>query len=221
MKNVFVFGSSGRVGRSVVRRLRRDKTLAPAKRLNAKVDFVVDFSSPEGALDIIEECAKMSVPVVTGTTGFTPLQMKRLKKLSEKVAVFWSPNMAVGVFEMLDLCKTLLKGNPAVRVSILEIHRRGKKDKPSGTAKMLFQELSLFVKKRKIKTKIEKPKSLRIGDVMGVHELQFQWAGDCLTLKHEVQSRDVFATGALKVGKWLSVKSKGLYEMSDFLREMK
>ncbi|GJQ27426.1 MAG: 4-hydroxy-tetrahydrodipicolinate reductase [Phycisphaerae bacterium] len=59
--------------------------------------------------------------------------------------------------------------------------------------------------------------SLRIGDTVGEHSVQFGNLGETITLAHSAHSRDTFAAGALRAAKWLVGRAPGLYDMQDVL----
>lgn len=59
--------------------------------------------------------------------------------------------------------------------------------------------------------------SLRIGDTVGEHSVQFGNLGETITLAHSAHSRDTFAAGALRAAKWIADRAPGLYDMQDVL----
>lgn len=59
--------------------------------------------------------------------------------------------------------------------------------------------------------------SLRIGDTVGEHSVQFGNLGETITLGHSAHSRDTFAVGALRAAKWIADRAPGLYDMQDVL----
>lgn len=59
--------------------------------------------------------------------------------------------------------------------------------------------------------------ALRMGGVVGDHDLHFATEGEILTLRHHAESRDIFARGALEAAAWLHGKRAGLYAIRDML----
>ena len=59
--------------------------------------------------------------------------------------------------------------------------------------------------------------AVRMGDVVGQHEIHFCGCGETITLKHVAHSRATFAAGALRAAAWIVSKQPGLYAMRDVL----
>lgn len=59
--------------------------------------------------------------------------------------------------------------------------------------------------------------AVRMGDVIGRHEVHFGGLGEVITVTHTVHSRDNFASGALRAAEWLLERDPGLYHMNDML----
>ena len=68
-----------------------------ARTLAQRVDALIDFSTPEAALERIEECVKTGTPAVICTTGFTDAQKAKIAEAAKKVPVLLSSNTSVGV----------------------------------------------------------------------------------------------------------------------------
>ena len=109
----------------------------------------------------------------------------------------------------------ILKSLPDVSAfdcQILEAHHRSKKDRPSGTAKVLMQVLS-------DKTQQSIPMtSVRAGGIRGEHTIILSSNNEQITLKHEVWDRSVFAEGALKAAQWLLQQSHGFFNFNSVLQ---
>jgi 4-hydroxy-tetrahydrodipicolinate reductase len=113
-----------------------------SRSLTKKVDAVVDFSTPEAALERLSECVKAKTAAVICTTGFTDAQKAQITSASKKIPVIYSSNMSVGVnllFKRVpEIAKTL---GETYDIDIVETHHRFKKDAPSGTAKTLAERI--------------------------------------------------------------------------------
>ena len=59
--------------------------------------------------------------------------------------------------------------------------------------------------------------SLRMGNVVGVHEIHICTDTQTLTLRHEAHDRALFAEGALQAAQYLVTKAPGLYRVEDIL----
>ena len=112
----------------------------------------------------------------------------------------------------------------------MEIHHNRKVDAPSGTAKMLFEAVK-EVRPQAVancgrsgegkRTKDEIGISaLRMGSVVGVHEVHIHTGSQCLTLRHEAVTRAMLADGAAAAARFMEGKAKGLYDMEDILNAM-
>ncbi len=193
-------------------------------------DVVIDFSSPEGTINVLDICRKYKKPVVIGTTGHNEEQIKNIDNISKKIPIVFSPNMSLGVnllFKLVDFV-TKIFANKDYDIEILEIHHSKKKDAPSGTAKKIMQiiktirpETNFVFGRNGILAERNKNEVgvsvIRCGDIVGEHILIYSTEGEKLELKHTATSRDTFAKGSLIAAKWIVGKNPGLYSMFDVL----
>ena len=195
-------------------------------------DAVVDFTSHEAAARHAEICAERGVPLVIGSTGFTPDAKARVAAAARRVPIVLSPNMSVGVNVLFELVRQAAKVlGDAYDVEIVEIHHKKKRDAPSGTAVRLG-EVAAEALGRDPKDALayarhgilgERPpwqigvQTLRGGDVVGEHTVYFCGEGERLELTHRATSREQFARGALRAARWIAGKPAGLYDMADVL----
>ena len=193
---------------------------------------VIEFTNAEVSLGNLEVASERGVPMVIGSTGFTPQQMEKVARLTERAPCVLSPNMSVGVNLMFKVVGEIARilGDD-YDVEILEAHHRFKKDSPSGTAMKLgdivasalkrdFQQVGIFERKGVIGER--KPKeigmqALRAGDIVGDHTVIFGGLGERLEVTHRAHSRDNFARGAVRAAKWVVTQPNGLYDMGDVL----
>lgn len=179
------------------------------------VDVAIEFSTPEGAPENLKNLAHAKIPAVTGTTGW----LNHLEEVSSAVrdantGLVWSPNFSVGVavFRKLTLLAAeLLKNEDAYGAWAWEIHHETKKDAPSGTLLRLIESMKQGGYTREIDTA-----SNRAGKHPGTHEIGFDSSADTITLRHVARSREGFAHGALKAGRWI-LERKGVYTFDDVL----
>jgi len=190
--------------------------------LKKGADLVIEFTTPEATLAHAETAAKGRVPMVIGTTGLSPEQVKRLKALSRQVPIFWSPNMSLGIViarRAIGAVSRLLfqfgLGERA-RARISETHHTQKKDSPSGTAKALRDEL---LKETGWLIRDEEIEARREGEVIGIHSVTFDCPAEKITLTHEATDRRVFAQGVLVIARnFRRIWTKpGGYGMDDFV----
>ncbi len=195
-------------------------------------DAVIDFTSHEASARHAEVCAERGVPLVVGSTGFTPEAKARVAAAARRIPVVLSPNMSVGVnvlFELVRQAAKILGGG--YDVEIVELHHKKKRDAPSGTAVRLG-EVAAEALGRDPKDALaysrhgilgERPpwqigiQTLRGGDVVGEHTVYFCGEGERLELTHRATSREQFARGAVRAAQWIAGRPAGLYDMADVL----
>jgi 4-hydroxy-tetrahydrodipicolinate reductase len=193
---------------------------------------VIDFTSSEASVAHAELCAAAGVPLVIGSTGFTPEARARVAAAARSIPVLLSPNMSVGVnvlFELVRQAATAL--GDAYDVEIVELHHKRKKDAPSGTA-MKLAEVAVEALGRDATRDLafarhgligERPpreigvQTVRGGDIVGEHTVYFCGEGERLELTHRATAREQFARGAVRAAAWLPGRPAGLYDMGDVL----
>lgn len=184
----------------------------PAARLSETPAFalMVDFSLPEAFDGALGLALARGAAFVSGTTGLTPAQREALDAAARHIPVLWSANFSLGVAVLSDLVERAARALPGWDLDIVESHHIHKKDAPSGTALALGASA---------KAGGAEPRyaSLRAGDIVGEHWLQFASAGERVELAHRANSRDIFARGALAVGEWLAWQPPGHYTMRDWV----
>lgn len=200
-------------------------------KLNIPCDVVIDFTTPAGTMTILEFCRSNGLALVSGVTGLDEDQMARLKESARHIPVLHASNFSWGIgvisAQISQMAQALGDGYD---VEIVETHHRHKVDAPSGTALMLLESLKKVLSgSSQVTTALgrsgttgPKPKgeigihSVRMGDRVGSHEIHFSGPGETVTIRHEAQSRDTFASGALRAAIWLADrKASHLYGMND------
>ncbi|HEY6005434.1 MAG TPA: 4-hydroxy-tetrahydrodipicolinate reductase [Anaeromyxobacter sp.] len=198
----------------------------------AGTGVVVDFTSHEASAAHAEICAEKGVPIVIGSTGFTPEAKARVAAAAKRIPIVLAPNMSVGVTVLFELVRQAAKVlGEGYDVEIAEIHHKKKRDAPSGTAVKLG-EVAAQALGRDPKDALafarhgilgERPpwqigvQALRGGDAVGEHTVYFFGEGERLELTHRATSREQFARGAVRAAQWIGGKPPGLYEMADVL----
>lgn len=129
------------------------------------------------------------------------------------------------------LSKIMLTGKKytveKINMEIVEIHHNRKADAPSGTAKMLFEAVKearpdLTAHCGRAGEGKRTPgevgiSSLRMGNIVGIHEVHISTGNQTLTLRHEAHDRGMFAEGAVEAAAFLQGKTPGMYTMTDLL----
>lgn len=181
------------------------------------VDVAIEFSTPHTAVENIERLAKLGIPTVVGTTGWTG-QLSHVRQVVEKAGIgfVWSPNFSIGVnvfARVASEAARLLANEASYGAWAWEVHHNTKKDAPSGTLLQLVEKMKTAGYPRSIDVS-----SNRAGAHPGTHEIGFDSPADTITLKHVARSRDGFARGALKAAQWLvETKRKGCFEFTEVL----
>lgn len=229
---VIVWGCSGYMG-SVVRNLLQDSEtleylcgidIDSTNSWECGADVVIDFSSPEGTMQMLKFATEFKVPAVIATTGFTPEHEKEINKASKVIPVFKSANMSFEVALLKNTLKKLANQLSDSDIEIVEVHHNRKKDAPSGTAKLLADSINSGLDEpRKIvygrEGKRQKDEigiaSLRGGNIVGEHSVNFFNQFETLKITHIAHTRDVFAAGSLKAAEFIVKQQPGLYTMDD------
>ncbi|WP_413576446.1 4-hydroxy-tetrahydrodipicolinate reductase [Bdellovibrio sp. HCB290] len=220
--NIGLVGANGRMGREIADIISTHKgcnvsyTLGRDGKVNheqaAKVDVWIDFSSPEALPEVLKIASRHKTPVVCGTTGFTAKEKAHLAKASKTIPVLWASNMSMGVAVLNEALKVFASVSN-FDFQIEEFHHIRKKDKPSGTAITLQENLEKAVGK-----KCPEPLAIRGGGIFGIHKVHAMSEEEVLTFEHSALNRTVFAKGAVTAALWLAKQKKpGLYQIRDVL----
>lgn len=202
-------------------------------QLTVECDVLLDVSTTEGTAAWLAHCERHDIPMVIGVTGHSQAQLKRIKEAAHLIPIVFASNFSVGLNAVLEilapLANTLGEG---FDVEIVETHHRNKVDAPSGTALAIVDQLrhvqkvgseDLSVIGGRQGTVGPRPAgeiaihAVRMGDVVGQHEIHFSGFGETVTIRHTAHSREAFASGALRAAMWLVGKGAGFYSMSDVL----
>ncbi|MFQ6102837.1 MAG: 4-hydroxy-tetrahydrodipicolinate reductase [Candidatus Glassbacteria bacterium] len=182
-----------------------------------RADVVIDFSLPEGTMQILPHLNRFGIPLVSGTTGLSDEEWRRLTEASKEIAIFHSPNMSVGMYVMSQATRIVAERLPeSWDFELIEVHHKMKKDYPSGTALQMSSTVSK-IRHKKVEDSPEGTRihSLRIGDVPGRHLAMFAGRGEVVELCHNVHSRAAFANGSLVAARFIKDKEPGFYSMDD------
>ena len=230
---ILVHGASGRMGQALLRLAAgRDDVCvcasvsgrAPRQRVIDGVpyfgaselggvpafDVAVDFSLPGGFDALLALCVKRGAALVSGTTGLDDTQQAALDAAGRTVPVLWASNFSLGVAVLQDLVARAAAALPGWDCDILEAHHTRKLDAPSGTALTLGEAAAGA-------GATPRYASIRAGDIVGEHLVQFTGHGERIELVHRATNRDVFASGALHVAARLAGRRPGAYAIADLL----
>ena len=197
-----------------------------------KPNVIIDFSVPIASLNLLKYASENNVPMVIATTGFSQDEEKLIKEFSKKIPIFKSANMSYDIMIMKKLVQWLAPLLKDTDIEITETHHNRKIDSPSGTAQMLADSInnslgnSLHCEYNRHDKREKRDKneigmnSIRGGNIVGEHTVQFFGEFETFELKHTSYSRNVFAEGAIKAAKFLINKPIGLYSMEDMFQNL-
>lgn len=173
-------------------------------------DIAIDFSEPEGFDAILGLCVARGKPLVSGTTGLTTAQFVALEAASAHIATLWASNFSLGVAVLHALVERAARMLPGWDCDIIEAHHTRKVDAPSGTALTLGDSAGQGGARPHYA-------SIRAGDIVGEHCVQFASTGERIELIHRASNRDIFAAGALRMAHVLNGRGPGRYRLLDLL----
>jgi len=195
-------------------------------------EVVIDFSSPTATLEHGRAAATQRRAMVIGTTGLSAQDISDLRGFARQIPCVCSPNMSIGVNLLLKVIAEMAKAlGDEYDIEVIEAHHRLKKDAPSGTALKMAEVLATATNRDLSHVGVyarngmigeRKPgeigvQSIRAGDIVGDHTVLFGGMGERMEVTHRVQSRDIFARGALRAARWVVEQPPGLYDMLDVL----
>ena len=201
------------------------KTFAQLGKISA--DVVIDFSHHTAVQDVLDYAKSIGAAAVIGTTGHTSEEKALIHAAAEEIPVLFSGNMSLGIAVLCRLAKQAAAAFPDADIEIVETHHVRKVDAPSGTAHMIFNAIR-EVRPQAVencgragegkRTKDEIGiHALRMGNVVGVHEVHIVTPTQSLTLRHDAITRAMLADGAVDAARFMEGKSKGLYNMTNIL----
>lgn len=173
-------------------------------------DVAIDFSLAEGFDPVLDLCVARSAALVSGTTGLSDAQRAALDAAAARIPQVWASNFSLGVAVLAELVERAAAALPGWDCDVIEAHHTQKKDAPSGTALTLGEAATANGANVRYA-------SLRAGDIIGEHTVQFTGLGERLELVHRAGNRDIFARGALHAAMRLAGKPAAAYRVRDLL----
>jgi 4-hydroxy-tetrahydrodipicolinate reductase len=195
--NVAVSGASGRMGQAVCAAVEGADDMALVGRADpllevtlldvlGDADVVVDFSTPDSALQNARTCIEAGVHCVMGTTGADFSELEGVGPGN----LFVAPNFAIGAVLMMEFAQQAAKHMP--ECEIIELHHDRKVDAPSGTAARTADLV------RAAGGKVHEPiHSVRLPGLVAHQEVLFGGLGQTLSIRHDSIARESFMPGVL------------------------
>ncbi len=195
-------------------------------------DVLIDFSNVACLPATVAYVERCGCALVSGTTGHTADELEQLQALGADHAVVHSGNYSIGVAALRHLTAQATRELPGFDVEICETHHNQKVDAPSGTAKMLLEEVLAAEPTDDYRPVYGREgmcgardshevgmHSLRGGTVAGVHTVSFFGTDEEVTLTHRATSRQIFVNGALAAAQKLSAREPGFYTFDQLMFE--
>lgn len=191
----------------------------------AASDVCICFTQPHSAFDNIKQIASLGKKIVMATTGWEN-NLEKAKKIviENSTAMIYSSNFSIGAnifFKLIEQSAKIINKFTEYDIMGLELHHNRKLDSPSGTAKTTTAILLKNIKRKKkaiyekLNQKISEDElhfaSLRGGDIVGTHLVNYDCQFDNLEIKHTAKNRLGFATGALIAASWIYSTKKGVF----------
>lgn len=197
-------GLPGNSGRIVTARM----AARPGFLRQAPVDVIIDFSDATALATYGLEAAATGTRIVTGVSAYGGAEEALLARLAREVAVLHSPNITVGINVMLVMSQILRRMFPEADAEIVEEHFREKRE-VSGTALRMARLLGLDPARQ--------VNSVRVGGIVGNHQVIFGMRNQTLRLSHESVTRAAFGRGAIYAARWLVRAPAGLHRMESIV----
>lgn len=195
-------------------------------------DGILDFSCPAALDDLLRYATAHRIPIVLATTGYSPAQLEQIQAAAAQIPIFRSANMSIGINVLIDLVRRAAAALEGYDIEIIERHHNQKVDAPSGTALMLANAAAEalpyqpeYVYDRSGRRARRDPREIglsavRGGTIVGEHTVLFAGHDEVIELHHSAQSRELFATGAIRAVKYLArVSQPGMYDMQRLLHD--
>lgn len=173
------------------------------------VDIVIDFSHSSNVKHY-NHIAESGAKIVSAVSNYSEGELQEIKKVAQQTAILYSPNITLGINWLIVASKILKEIIPDADIEVVEEHFRDKKDK-SGTAMKIAAHLNLNPK--------EHVNSIRVGGIIGKHEIIFGLPNQTIRLTHESINRAAFGRGAIFAAKKIESKGNGLYNMEQVLQK--
>jgi 4-hydroxy-tetrahydrodipicolinate reductase len=201
MTRVAVSGAAGRMGQAVCEAVEGAGDLELSGRADpsldvslsdvlGEADVVVDFSTPDTALENVRACLGAGVHVVVGTTGFDLEAMRAGAEEANNANCFVAPNFAIGAVLLMEAAQLAARHMP--ECEIVELHHDRKLDAPSGTAKRTAALIDAAG------GHVHEPiHSVRLPGLVAHQEVIFGGEGQTLSIRHDSIDRRSFMPGVL------------------------
>ena len=200
-KIIAVVGANGKMGSLLTKKLCSDYCIIKITEDNSlynykNIDLVVDFANANSSIKSTKYCSQNKIPILIASTGQTKQELEEIKSFSSKIPIMICQNLSLGIGILKQMILPILN-QKNIDITILEKHHKEKKDKPSGTAKMLHD---FILKKTNTTAEII---SERGGKEVGQHTIDFYFGNELISITHQAYSREIYVDGAILAIKFL------------------
>lgn len=178
-------------------------------------DMIIDFSTVDCSMKLIDLALKHNKAFICGTTGFDKEEDDILTAAAKKIPLLKAANTSYVINVMNKLLSEAAKDLKGMAdIAIIDMHSANKKDSPSGTAK----EMANIIEKAAEINDMISFHSIRAGDIPSSHTVMFGCMGERLEITHHAYNWECYANGACKAIEYLNGKGPGLYLMEDVVK---
>ncbi len=174
------------------------------------VDALVDFSRAESLHAYGEQIRQRRITLISAISAYSPQDLDYARSLGRDTRVMCSPNITVGINFLIMAAKLLRQIAPFADVEILEQHFR-EKPEVSGTARKIADALDVDN---------DRITSLRLGGIVGHHEVIFGFPYQTVRLIHNSIDRRAFGTGTAFALSQLATCDNGFYSYDDLMMRL-
>ncbi len=190
-------------------------------------NLIIDFSHPSYLETLLAFALTKKLPLLIATTGYNAQQLAVINDAAKQIPIMLSANMSLGINILNHILKQYQDILSDFDIEIIEKHHHNKIDAPSGSALLLANTLNVnkdheLTYGRSGNSKRQNKEigihSIRGGTIVGEHSVLFAGNDELMEFKHTALSKEIFAYGAIKAGKFLINQPKGFYTMDDIFK---
>ncbi len=174
------------------------------------VDIIVDFSNHSTVNRYHKEIQSTNIGLISAISNYPDDELAIIHDVAKTNPVLYSPNITLGINFLIVISEVLQQIAPWADIEIIEEHFRNKPD-VSGTALRIADILNLDTDKQ--------VNSIRIGGIVGKHEVIFGLPNQTIRLTHETNNRAAFGQGIIFGMRYLIGKPAGMYTMDKIIKE--
>jgi 4-hydroxy-tetrahydrodipicolinate reductase len=226
-------GRMGREVEAVLRERGHEPVIAARGSFPPGCPVGVDFTRAEAVPGNLRAALAAGARYVVGTTGWEArLDDARAQVAASGSGLVYASNFSLGVgvfYRLVRDAARRLAALPDYDPYVLERHHRGKRDAPSGTARVLARLIE-EAGGRRTRAEAHLPDgplredafhvaSLRAGGIVGDHVVGWDSGGDEILLEHRARTRRGFAQGAVLAAEWIVTRT-GVHAFDEVLDDL-